>query len=679
VSFVQILFLLGTLAVVGPIAAHLLARPRFRRVPFTMLRFLRTGEIETQSRRRLRNLFILLLRCAIVVLIALFFAGPQRILAQRDGKANPVVIVGLDDSLSMAYDDVFPRAVEAAGDMIREASAAARFHVIGLASGESVRHVDAAHATEFVSQLRPVPLKMKSAPLLSAVDSATRAGSGLVSVRLVSDFTAEARAAFDGVTDPVPVHSFSFTAVSPDGPVANLAILDARILPGSERTLALAVTVANYGSSRVETTVTGVLNDGTPVTSPIQADGNSRATVQLGIPFDSTASAYSRVELSLDTHDNLPQDDRYYVGLGQSGQRAKHVLVLAKDTAEAFLVKTALETLAQMNPLDPMTVQVVTHARFSPNVIRDAHVIVLTSASGRRVQDVEELAAFVRAGGRLIAFTNADLTPSLYEALSKAGVLPATPVELQREPLRLAANVHSSIASDPVSPEGDAMRALRNYRLEDLPISAAYTLVLSEGTEVLWSFGTGDPFLCYKAVGSGTALLVNTSADDALSPLMKSSGAVAFASYLVGGAARLEPYAFEAGETVFLPESEFELAHGQIGQTMYALTPGGATVSASLTSHAISISPVPELGWVATQTKPVRYAGVNVPRGETDVTVPSAATLELQLSRVFKESPDSANGSAPAERERKSLWRGVAWSVLGLLLLDVFVSNRVAR
>ncbi|MHC4325576.1 MAG: BatA domain-containing protein, partial [Planctomycetota bacterium] len=70
-SFTEWIFLLGGLAVVGPVIAHLLAKPRYRRLPFTMLRFLRSGQVESQSRRKLRDLLILLLRCAIIILIAM--------------------------------------------------------------------------------------------------------------------------------------------------------------------------------------------------------------------------------------------------------------------------------------------------------------------------------------------------------------------------------------------------------------------------------------------------------------------------------------------------------------------------------------------------------------------------------------------------------------------------------
>ncbi len=680
-TFLQAIFLLGTLAVAGPIAAHLLARPRFRKVPFTMLRFLRSGEIETQSRRRIRNLLVLLIRCATVILIAVFFAGPERILAQRNVQTLPVVIIGVDDSLSMAYGDVFPRAVEAAEAIVESADSNARFHVIGLASGASSRDLDAAGARQFLSELSPTPLKMKFAPLLSAVDSVSRAGAGAVSVGLVSDFTAEARAVLDGLDEPIPVSSFAYRRVDAADSPSNLALLDARVLPGADRTLTLTVTIANYGDRTEEAILTGSLDDNAPVETPVRIDANGRESVQLPLPFEAVNQAFSRIDLSIAADDELPEDDSYRLGLGQGGQRAKRVLILAKDAEESFLLKTALETLSQLNPMDPMTVQVVSHHRFEENLLADTEILIFASALNRKTQWVQELTNWVNAGGRLIGFVDPELESGLgyYESLSEAGIFPAAPVELRREPLRLATNLRESISTDSLSPEANAIHALQNYRLEDLPVSGAYTLVLADGAEVLWSFGEGDPFLCYKSAGRGSALLVNTSANDALSPLMKSPGAVAFVNFLVGGGAQLEPFAFEAGETVVLPASEFELAHSKGGEALYVKTPGGSTVLAQLANRSISVAPIPELGWVATQTKPVRYAGLNVPHGETDITPSTDAAVEILLARVIEESGDSAHDTTTTERERQSLWRGFAWSVLGLMLADVFVSNRVSR
>ena len=70
-SFAAWTFLFGIAAVAGPIFAHFLAKPRYKRIPFTMLQFLRNSQVESHSRRNLRDLLILLMRCAIIILLAL--------------------------------------------------------------------------------------------------------------------------------------------------------------------------------------------------------------------------------------------------------------------------------------------------------------------------------------------------------------------------------------------------------------------------------------------------------------------------------------------------------------------------------------------------------------------------------------------------------------------------------
>lgn len=122
-SFLGWTFLFGALAVVGPIAAHLLSKPRFRRVPFTMLRFLRSGQRASHSRRRLRDLLVLLLRCAAVVLIAMLFARPMLHVTPEPAEQRSIHYLALDDSMSMAYRDgsetLLARMVDAAVEHAR--------------------------------------------------------------------------------------------------------------------------------------------------------------------------------------------------------------------------------------------------------------------------------------------------------------------------------------------------------------------------------------------------------------------------------------------------------------------------------------------------------------------------------------------------------------------------------
>ena len=138
-SFLEWTFLFGVVAVAGPVLAHMLAKPRFKRVPFTMLQFLRSSQIESHSRKNIRDLFILLLRCAIIILIALLFAQPMLHKNPEQKEAGNVYYLGLDDSVSMAYSDgsknYFEQMKDSAMEHIVSAEADAVFNLCSLVSG----------------------------------------------------------------------------------------------------------------------------------------------------------------------------------------------------------------------------------------------------------------------------------------------------------------------------------------------------------------------------------------------------------------------------------------------------------------------------------------------------------------------------------------------------------------
>ena len=75
-SFLSPLFLLGALAAAMPIVLHLLKREPEARVKFSAVQLLRHAPVEHTSRRRLRELLLLALRVAALLLLALAFARP---------------------------------------------------------------------------------------------------------------------------------------------------------------------------------------------------------------------------------------------------------------------------------------------------------------------------------------------------------------------------------------------------------------------------------------------------------------------------------------------------------------------------------------------------------------------------------------------------------------------------
>lgn len=113
-------FLLGLLAIGLPLWLHRFARETEQRRPFASLMLIEPGEVRRSRRQQLRYLLLLALRVALLVLLALAFAGPlwpRKPDAAASGVARLHLIV-MDTSLSMHATGIWPQAVARAGGII---------------------------------------------------------------------------------------------------------------------------------------------------------------------------------------------------------------------------------------------------------------------------------------------------------------------------------------------------------------------------------------------------------------------------------------------------------------------------------------------------------------------------------------------------------------------------------
>src|SRR3954454_18928232 len=99
-SFLAPYMLWGTLAAGIPIALHFFYRSRYKNVPWAAMKFLLTSIEQTSRRLRFQELLLLILRTAVLVLLALTLARPTFSGTGRGSNAVDVVIL-LDTSMSM--------------------------------------------------------------------------------------------------------------------------------------------------------------------------------------------------------------------------------------------------------------------------------------------------------------------------------------------------------------------------------------------------------------------------------------------------------------------------------------------------------------------------------------------------------------------------------------------------
>ncbi len=106
--FLNPLMLFGSLAISIPIIIHLLNKRKFDHVQWAAMRFLQISIEQNQRRLQIEDLLLLLLRCAMIVLLALALARPALNSAAVGGlfggsSVNAVIVI--DNSYSMGASD----------------------------------------------------------------------------------------------------------------------------------------------------------------------------------------------------------------------------------------------------------------------------------------------------------------------------------------------------------------------------------------------------------------------------------------------------------------------------------------------------------------------------------------------------------------------------------------------
>jgi hypothetical protein len=126
-SFLAPLFLLGGLAVALPVVFHLVRRSSREKQMFSSLMFLKPTPPRMTRRNRLENIFLLLLRCLAICILALGFARPflqKPMAATPTSAAGAQIVLLVDTSASMKRDGVWAEALAKANAALEQTTTA---------------------------------------------------------------------------------------------------------------------------------------------------------------------------------------------------------------------------------------------------------------------------------------------------------------------------------------------------------------------------------------------------------------------------------------------------------------------------------------------------------------------------------------------------------------------------
>ncbi len=171
----------GLLLAAGPLIIHLLNRRRFRVVQWAAMDFLRQALERNRRILQLRDLLLLLLRTAAVLLVGLALAQPffSRSQESYDGTKPLHCVLVIDNSLSMGYESLdgtlLDQAKQRARQLIERLPADSRVSVIPLCGSRWGASPDALTKDDALTALQQIETVDRSASVQLAVNEARRA------------------------------------------------------------------------------------------------------------------------------------------------------------------------------------------------------------------------------------------------------------------------------------------------------------------------------------------------------------------------------------------------------------------------------------------------------------------------------------------------------------------------
>ena len=507
-AFLNPIFLLGAIAAGLPVLVHLVRRTRAPRVQFPSLMFLRKIEQKTIRRRKLRNLLLLLMRCAALLLLAFafsrpFFTGSTPVSAAGDHTSTVILV---DGSYSMRYGEVFNRARQSARNTINEAASDEQLAVVIFSRNYQMLMPLKPDRTEAATVVADMQAGLDSTDYLQAIQAADAilkdAGPGQHRIYLISDFQdAGWNRAAPAVKLAPDVKLFPIDVS--DAKAANLAVagVAADAVVYAQKYAGKAVArIGNFGPEDADAAAIEMkLNDLPVERKPLKLTAGGTQNVEFtgfNVPEGSNRAT---IEISTDT---FALDNKFFFTIRRDNQtRVLAIETAARGRGESFFLQQSLA--AGENNQHALTVK--TAGSVNPSELDPYRVVIVNDAAGINEGLASALTTFVERGGGLI--------------------LAAAKHTDAGEFNRLLGTIAPAQLGDVVQSRGYALMSqvktdhpifaafARSGRLTSTRVYGYHRATAKEGSLTIAALDDGSPIVVEGSAGRGKVLLVTTTLD----------------------------------------------------------------------------------------------------------------------------------------------------------------------
>jgi hypothetical protein len=343
-------FLAGVAAVGLPIWFHLLRRHKSTPRPFSSLMFFERRVQSSVRHRRLHYLLLFALRTALVVMLALTFAGPYIIgRAIPAGSGRKMVVLAIDQSFSMRQGDRFAQAKQAARSLLGRMQPGDNAQVVAFAgqvrvAGQPTNDPGSLRAA--IDSIEPADSRNSYGELMRALRSVAQSSQFPLEVHLFSDMQKSSLpSGFPDLQLPVDAQMILHPVAEKRVPNWAVESVNAPSRIYDPKKVRVQATIAGFGTEAATRSVSLALNNKVVETKNVEVPADGRATVEF-LSFDAPYGL-NRGEIRLDSGDSFPNDDRFLFPIVRADPQGVLFVHQARDTRSPLYFRAALEAASQ--------------------------------------------------------------------------------------------------------------------------------------------------------------------------------------------------------------------------------------------------------------------------------------------------------------------------------------------
>ncbi len=393
-------FLAGAVAIGLPFYIHLLRQYRSTPHPFSSLMFFERRTQSSIKHRRLRYLLLLSLRVALLLLIALAFANP---FIERAGVATggrKMLVIAVDNSFSMRYDDHLARAKQAAMNAVSQLNPGERGQV--LAVGSRVHFLT--QPVEEADQLKAAIQAIQPSDEQSSYGELARA---LRTISQTSRIPLEVHFASDMQKSSMPP-AFADLRLGSDTKLVFHSVADSQEPNWMVESVTAPAKIYDPKKVRVDAVIRGSNTPATKRTVSLALDGKTLESKSVDVPANGRVSVefvsldsphgFHKGEIRIEPGDSLHEDDRFDFAIERTDPHPVLFLHPAGQNLDQLYYRSALESVSEAGfTLEPLAIEQAANQSLSK------YAFVVLSDVGQMPAGFEStLRAYVSGGGSLL-------------------------------------------------------------------------------------------------------------------------------------------------------------------------------------------------------------------------------------------------------------------------------------